>query len=93
MYAICVEFTCREARREAFVARVEQEGILSAVLAEEGCLRYEYFFSSQDPNRLLLMEEWESKAHQQQHLNLPHMVALRSFKEEYISHTVLKELV
>ena len=36
--------------------------------------------------------QWESKHHQQVHLDQPHMVQLRSFKSDYIVNTVLGEV-
>lgn len=92
MYFISVTFTCFDQKREAFVARVREEGIYDAILAEDGCICYDYYFSEKDPNELLLLERWESKAHQQAHLTTPHMDTLRALKDEYVAATVLKEL-
>lgn len=91
MYTIYVSFTCYPEKREAFVERVRKEGILDAVLAEDGCYRYDYYFSEKDPNELLLIEAWESKDHQQVHIAQPHMVQLRTFNKEYIQSAKLGE--
>jgi quinol monooxygenase YgiN len=91
MYTIYVVFKCKENARESFVQRVKNDGILESVLAEDGCLRYDYYFSDKDQNELLLIEEWESKAHQQAHIDTPHMALLRTFKDEYIVSTDLGE--
>ena len=91
MYTIYVVFNCLPGKREAFVQRVKQEGIVDAVRAENGCIRYDYYYSEKDPNELLLVEAWESKEHQQIHLDQPHMVQLRALKDDYIETTTLKE--
>ena len=91
MYTIYVVFTCLPDKREAFVERVKREGIVEAVRAEEGCIRYDYYFSEKDPNELLLIEAWETKEHQQIHLDQPHMVQLRALKDDYIISTNLGE--
>lgn len=91
MYTIYVSFTCYPEKREAFVERVRKEGILEAVLAEDGCYRYDYYFSEKDPNELLLIEAWESKDHQQVHIAQPHMAQLRAFNKEYIQSSKLGE--
>ena len=91
MYTIYVVFKCLPGRREAFVERVKQEGILSAVRAEDGCLRYDYYFSEADANELLLIEAWETKRHQEIHIEQPHMAQLRALKGDYIESTVLGE--
>ena len=81
MYTIYVSFICHEGKREAFVERMKSEGVLAAVLAEDGCIRYDYYYSDKNPNELLLIEAWESKEHQQVHIGQPHMATLRTLKE------------
>lgn len=92
MYTIYVKFDCLEGKREAFIQKVKQTGILDAVRAEDGCIRYDYYLSEKDPNELLLIEQWESKNHQQIHIEQPHMAELRSFKNDYIINTKLGEV-
>lgn len=92
MYTIYVKFDCLEGKREAFIQKVKQTGILEAVRAEDGCIRYDYYLSEKDPNELLLIEQWESKNHQQIHIEQPHMAELRSFKNDYIINTKLGEV-
>lgn len=91
MYTIYVKFDCYPEKREAFVETVKREGILSEILAEDGCVRYEYYFSEADENELLLIEAWESKRHQQIHIEQPHMARLREIKGDYIRTTTLGE--
>lgn len=91
MYTIYVKFECHEGKREAFVAKVREEGILSAIRAEDGCHRYDYYFSEENPNELLLLEAWESKAHQEVHMTQPHMAKLRALNAEHIVSVSLGE--
>ena len=92
MFTIYVKYTCLPGKREAYVERVKSEGIQAAIRAEDGCLKYDYYFSQEDPNEILLIEQWESKQHQQIHLTQPHMDTMRAFKDNYISSTVLGEV-
>jgi len=92
MYSIYVKFECLPQKREAFVERVKSTGILDAIRAENGCIKYDYYFSVEDPNELLLIEFWESKEHQQIHIQQPHMAKLREFNGEYIGDAVLREI-
>lgn len=92
MYTIYVKFTCLPEKREAFVQKVTETGILAAIRAEDGCIRYDYYFAEHDPNELLLIEQWESKNHQQVHIEQPHMAQLRTFKADYIRDTALGEV-
>lgn len=41
-----------------FADRVRSEGVLAEVRSEIGCERYEYYISSEDPERVLLVERW-----------------------------------
>ena len=91
MFTIYVKFKCFEGKRESFVERVKKEGILDKIRAEDGCHRYDYYFSESDPRELLLIEAWETEKHQQIHIEQPHMAALRALKGEYIEDTVLGE--
>ena len=92
MYTIYVKFDCLPGKREAFIQKVTETGILDAIRGENGCLKYDYYLSEKDPNELLLIEQWASKDHQQLHITLPHMAKLRTFKDDYISKTTLGEI-
>ena len=92
MYTIYVKFDCLPQKREAFIQKVKETGVLDAIRNEDGCIRYDYYLSEKDPNEILLIEQWESKIHQQVHIEQPHMDALRSFKNDYITNTVLGEV-
>lgn len=91
MYKIYVVFKCHPDKREAFVERVKKEGILDAIRAEQGCKRYDYYYSESDASELMLIEVWETKDHQKIHLDQPHMAQLRSFKGDYIETTTIGE--
>ena len=92
MYTIYVKFDCIKGRREAFIERVKKEGILDAIKAEAGYIKYDYYLSEADETELLLVEQWESYRHQQDHIAQPHMHKLRELKGEYILNTELHEI-
>lgn len=92
MFTLLVKFDCRQGKREAFIEKVKSSGILAEIRAEDGCIKYDYYFAEKDSNEILLIEQWKSKQHQQIHINRPHMVKLREFKGDYIVNTVLKEV-
>ena len=92
MYTIYVKFDCLPEKREAFIKKVKETGVHDAIRAENGCIKYDYYLSEKDPNEILLIEQWETKEHQQVHLTQPHMDTLRSFKGDYILNTLLGEV-
>ena len=91
MYTIYVVFKTVDGKREQFIEKVKSEGIVDAVRAEDGCLRYDYYFSEKDKNEILLIEAWESAEHQKVHIAQPHMARLREIKPDYILSTTLGE--
>ena len=92
MYTIYVKFECLPQKREGFIQRMKQTGILEAIRAEDGCIKYDYYLSEKDPNEILLIEQWESKQHQQIHMTQPHMAQMKEFKGDYITKTLLGEI-
>jgi quinol monooxygenase YgiN len=92
VYTIYVKFDCLPQKRESFIQKMKQTGILDAIRAEDGCIKYEYYLAEKDPNALLLIEQWESKQHQQVHIKQPHMANMREFKDDYITRTTLGEV-
>ena len=92
MYTIYVKFQCHPGKREGFIQKMKDTGILSAIRAEDGCHKYDYYLSEEDPNEILLIEQWETKQHQQVHIGQPHMAQMREFKDDYIAKTALGEI-
>lgn len=91
MYTIYVVFQCVPGKREEYIERLKAEGIIDAVRKEDGCIRYDYYFSENDPDEILLIEAWESKRHQEIHIEQPHMVRLRELKPNFVLSTQLGE--
>ena len=89
MLTLYVKYTAKPGCRESYVRSIVEEGILTAIRAEEGCLCYDYYFSAQDENVVLLIEQWESEAHQRVHMQQPHMARLKAIKEQNVDSTTL----
>ena len=84
-----VRYQAKDGCRETFVREIVETGILTLIREEPGCLAYDYYFSAQDENEVLLIEQWESAAHQRVHMEQSHMARLREIKEKYIASTKL----
>lgn len=93
MYTIYVKFDCLPGKREAFIERMKDTGILEAIRAEDGCRKYDYYLAEKDENEILLIEQWETKDHQQIHMTQPHMAKMKEFKGDYIANTTLGEVI
>ena len=91
MYTIYVVFKCVPGKREEYINILKSEGVVDAVRNEDGCIRYDYYFSEKDPDEILLIEAWESKKHQEIHIQQPHMARLRELKPDDVLSTELGE--
>lgn len=89
MLKLSVNYFAKPGRREEFLCRVVEEGILTAIRREEGCLRYDYYLSCQNEDEILLLEAWDTDEHQRIHMEQEHMKRLRAIKDECIAETKL----
>ena len=87
-----VRYHAKPGCRESFVRQVVEEGILTLIREEKGCLAYDYYFSAQDADELLLIERWESAAHQRVHMEQPHMARLKAIKEQFVDSTAVSKV-
>lgn len=69
--------------RNAFYEEVKSSGVADASRAEEGCIRYEYYYHADADNKILLWEQWDSRDAQAQHMTMPHFAVLTGIKEKY----------
>lgn len=91
MYTIYVVFKCVKDKREEYIEKLKKEGIVDAIRNEDGCIQYDFYLSEKDNDEILLIEAWESKKHQEIHLEQPHMVRLREIKPDFVLSTELGE--
>ena len=88
---IHVTYQAKPGRGREFVRQIVQQGLRSKILAEDGCLRYDYFVSCENEDTVLLVELWKTAAHQAVHMTQPHMKTLLAIKEqEVLSSSVEK---
>jgi len=81
-----------EGEREAFVRELTESGVLSAIRNEEGCMTYDYYYSHDDKNALVLYEKWASTEQQRVHMTQPHMKTAMEIKSKYIDSAQLKKI-
>ena len=60
-FILNVTYTMKPGLRAEFLREVSEHGIQKAVLAEEGCLQYQYFEAVDEPDKLLLVERWTER--------------------------------
>ena len=86
---INVTYRTKPGQRQAFLDGLSAAGVRQAVLAEAGCLQYDYYLSVGDPEAVLLVEQWESPEAQKLHLTQPHMDMVKQLKARFVEQTTL----
>lgn len=66
-----------------YVKEMEESGIADRIRAVEGCLRYDYFFPADDPDGLLLIDEWADQAALDRYHASPMMGEAAALREKY----------
>lgn len=83
MLNLVVTYNLKEGFASNFVGEVEDSGAADKVRAEDGCIRYDYFWHGDIPNRVILLEAWDSLEKQKIHLQQHHMNTIRHIREKY----------
>lgn len=79
-------YTGTDGNARKFVEEMESGGTADAIRAEEGNLRYDYFFSAADPETVLLIDSWTSQEAIDAHHATPMMETSAALREKYDLH-------
>ena len=63
-----------------------ESGTVAAIRAEDGNLRYEYYRSLDDPETVLLIDQWRERASIDAHHASPMMQTIVALREKYDLH-------
>lgn len=78
-----VTYHTKPGHRDAFYQNLMDLGVRELSTHEEGNLKYDYFFSAEDPNALLLVETWTAPKFQEAHTKTETFARLQACKEEH----------
>ena len=76
-------YTGTDSRARQFAEEMVSAGIVDAVRAEEGNERYEYFFSMDDPETVLLIDRWRDQTALDIHHKSPMMAQIAALRDKY----------
>ena len=79
-------YTGTNGNARKFVEEMESSGTADAIRAEQGNLRYDYFFSAADPETVLLIDSWTDQTAIDAHHASPVMEKLAVLREKYDLH-------
>ncbi len=77
----------------AFAEEMESSGTADLIRAEEGNLRYQYFFPMNDPETVLLIDSWKDQAAIDAHHASPMMKKIAELREKYDLHMEIERFV
>ena len=76
-------YTGFDGNARRFAEEMVSSGIVAAVRAEEGNERYAYFFPMEDPQTVLLIDQWRDQAALDAHHKSPMMAQIAQLREKY----------
>ena len=83
MITVNLYYKGKNGNARAFAKEMESSGIVAAIRAEPGNLRYEYFQPLDDPETLLLIDSWVDQNSIDAHHASPMMAQLAALREKY----------
>ena len=79
-------YTGQNGAARKFAEEMTASGIVAAIRAEAGSLRYEYFVPLEDPETVLLIDSWRDQAALDAHHASPMMAQLAALRDKYDLH-------
>ena len=80
---INIRYDGADGKARKYVEEMEKSGIAARIRAIEGCIRYDYFFPADDPEDLLLIDEWADQDALNRYHSSPMMQEAAALREKY----------
>ena len=93
MITVNLYYTGTDGSARAFAEKMVSSGTAAAIRAEDGNLRYEYFFPMEDPETVLLIDQWRDQAAIDVHHASPMMAQIAALREKYDLHMKVERFV
>ena len=90
MITLHLFYTGQNGSARAFAEEMVSRGVVSAIRAEEGNLRYEYFFPMDDNETVLLIDQWRDQAAIDAHHASPMMGEIAALREQFDLHMTVE---
>ena len=86
MITVNLYYTGKDGAARAFAREMEASGTAAAIRAEDGNLRYTYFLPLDDPETVLLIDQWRDQTAIDAHHASPMMGKIAALREKYDLH-------
>ena len=93
MITVNIYYTGEKSCARDFAEEMLSSGTVAAIRAEEGNLRYAYFFPMDDPDTVLLIDQWRDQAAIDAHHASPMMGRIAALREKYDLHMRVERFV
>ena len=93
MITVNLYYTGTNGSARAFAEEMVQTGVVTAIRAEDGNLRYEYFFPMDDPETVLLIDQWRDQEAIDVHHASPMMGQIAALREKYDLHMKVERFI
>ena len=88
-----IYYTGENGSARKFAEEMEQSGTVAAIRAEEGNLKYDYFYPKNDPETVLLIDSWESQEAIDKHHASPMMNKITELRNKYDLHMKVERYI
>ncbi len=78
-----IYYTGEKGNARKFAEEMTERGIVTAIRAEEGNERYEYFFPMEDPETVLLIDRWKDQQALDFHHKTEMMAQIAELRKKY----------
>lgn len=90
---INIYYTGKNRNAQRFAEEMVASGIVKEIRAQEGNLRYEYFFPMDDSETVLLMDSWKNQESLDKHHATEMMQKIIRLREKYDLHMRVERYV
>jgi len=80
---INIRYTGKNGSVKFFLQELMESGTINEIRAEQGNLRYEYFWSLDDPETVLLIDSWENREALYAHQSSQMAATISQLREKY----------
>jgi quinol monooxygenase YgiN len=88
-----LRYTGKSGSARAFAEEMTKSGTVEAIRKEDGNLRYEYYLSFDDPETVLLIDEWTDQTAIDRHHASPMMQKIAELRDKYDLHMTVERYV
>lgn len=92
-FTVNIYYTGQNGSAKDFANEMVSSGVVDRVRAEEGNLKYEYFFPMDDPETVLLIDRWDNQAALDAHHKSSMMEEIAKLRDKYNLHMHVEQFV